>query len=698
MTFLHTWPLAVGALAVGLPVLIHWLTRPRPLRLPLSTVRFVQQAIRQRRARHRLRDFLILLFRVLAVALLALAFARPLIGERPLISPHDTAAAVRVVILDVSQSMGARVHGIERFERARALAADYLAYRHGLHANLIRAGAQARPVFERLSDNFVAIRDELAQAAVLPQRLDIQAAVTLAAEMLGKDGDANTRRELVVISDFQRSNWTTVDFSPLPKDTLIQLESVASSEPPSNVGVLRVGMGGRAERGKESRVEVEIGNYSGAARQVEVELTLGESTFRLDGLCPAHARTTLTTKVSLGTAGWQSGRARLLNVEDALAADDQRAFVLEVRPATTYALITRQRADLKPSSSYFLERGLVPWLARPGRPQQRVLRIAPDELDRETLAPADLLVLDHPGRLNDGAISLLTSLLQRGRPLLYIAAEPVDATNLRMLAHAAGTSLRMPVEFARPPAGQPRQKLFLTDLRREAAPFAVFGDELSALVGALRFAGGLTSRALEGGLQDDVLATYNDRSAFLVVTACGAGALAVLNADLSYSNLTVSPLFVPLLSELSEQLLERRRVTGAVACGEPLVAYLPAEAGAVNGLTTIPPEVEGQRCGELTEEGAGVLWRWNAVGSPGVYEVWRDAPVFAVAAATPASESDLRSITAELLQERLAGAREVDFRTAGAADEARDDRWAWLGVACVGCLLLELLLLKAFRT
>src|SRR5437899_12775593 len=105
MNFLHPWAIALGLAAAGLPVLVHWLTRPRPVRLPLSTIRFVREALKQKRARHRLRDILILLLRGLAVLLLAWAVARPLLGTRPLIGAEEGGSAVRVVILDVSQSM-----------------------------------------------------------------------------------------------------------------------------------------------------------------------------------------------------------------------------------------------------------------------------------------------------------------------------------------------------------------------------------------------------------------------------------------------------------------------------------------------------------------------------------------------------------------------------------------------------------------
>src|SRR5690242_9395924 len=132
MVFLHTWAIFAGVAAVGLPLLVHWLTRPRPRRLPLSTIRFLREAVQQKRARHRLRDLIILALRALAVLLLGWAFARPLIGSRPLVSAADASDAVRVVILDQSQSMAAISHGVAAFERARPVAARYLAYRPGL--------------------------------------------------------------------------------------------------------------------------------------------------------------------------------------------------------------------------------------------------------------------------------------------------------------------------------------------------------------------------------------------------------------------------------------------------------------------------------------------------------------------------------------------------------------------------------------
>jgi hypothetical protein len=699
MSFLHPWMFFLGAVAVGLPVLIHYLTRPRPVRLPLSTMRFVQEVIHQRRTFHRLRNFLILALRTLAVGLLAWAFTRPLIGEKPLIGADDSANTVRVVILDVSQSMAASARGISVFERARSVAAEYLAHRAGLRANLILAGTKARPIFEQCSANVAALKDELSRTKVVPERLNVQAAVAVAAEMLSTaGGDSGTRRELIIVSDFQRSNWATVDFTPLPTDTVIDLEAAGPAEAPPNMAILRAGVQGRPERDREVRMDVEVGNYFPSPQRVTVDLRIGEATYQLEGLCPPGISTTLFGPVTLRGSGWQIGHAVLRGIDDALPADNSRAFVLDVRPRPTYAIVSRQRPDDRPSSSYYLERGLVPLEPRPGQTVEAVVRIPPDQLNREALASAELIALDHPGPLSAEAAGLLAAMMRRGRAILYVATEPVDASNLKRIADAAGSDLQMPVEFAPPAAGQVRQNLFLAEVREKDPPFSVFGDQVGAAISPLRFGGGLTSRRTEAALAEDLLAIYSDRTACLVTTACGAGHLTVLNADLRESNLPRSPAFVPLIGELVSRMLGQQRATDAVPCGEPLAMYLPADSGAAVGLKIIGPEGTGD-FGELATEGNWVVWRWPAVGYPGVYQVQRDdKTVFAAATGIAAQESDLTSLSESVFKDRLAGGRTVHYRSAAAEQDKQDDVWLWFAVACVACLCVELGVLRVFRT
>jgi hypothetical protein len=690
----------LAGLAVGVPLLIHWLTRPKPVRLPLSTIRFVQAAVQQRRAHHRLRDIILLALRVLAVLLIALAFARPLIGAKPVVASDSPGGLARVVILDQSQGMGEVYAGATAFDRARAAAATYLTYSPSARFNLILAGAKPHPVVDRLTGNFSALREELSSAKPLPQKIDTVAALNMAADLLSS-GAADQKRELIVVSNFQRSNWANVDFSNLPKDTKIQLETVAPKETPANMAILKITPRGRVQQGRETHLDVEVGNYSPAARDVVVNLSAGSAAGVAKGVCPP-GKVTLSATMVLSQPGWIGGEAKLAGTEDALASDNARPFVLNVRPAATYALITRETSTPRPTSSHFLERALAPFVAREESASagvERVRRIAPETLDRDVLANADLIVIDHPGKLSPPQAGLLVSLLRRGRPVLYVAAEPVDATNLKLLAESAGTDLKMPVEFAPPPAAAPRRDLFLTEVRGNVSPFAAFGDSLQAAIGPLRFGGGLSSHPLAGGLPEDVLAGYSDHSACLVTTACAAGTLAVLNADLNDSNLVASPVFVPLLDELIARLMSRQERADASACGEALVAYLPAEAGVAAGLRVVGPDATRESRGTIQDDSNAALWRWNSAGPPGVYSIMRgDARVYALATAAPAITSDLQSLDPDVLKTRLAGGRSISVHSADDENEHRDNLWCWALVVCCGCLLTELLVLRGFKT
>ena len=704
MALMHYWPIYVGAAALALPVAVHFLTRPRPTKMPIATLRFVREAIQQRRSQHRLRDFLILALRMLAIACFAWALARPLIGERPLVTTSEDTTAIRVVLLDVSQSMGAGQHGITAFEKARSKAASYLNYRTGLKADLIQGGAAARTVFGEASTNFSALREELNRSTARPERLNVQAALQTAAKILsagnGEGENAGPRRELVIVSDFQRSSWAAADFSVLPVDTVIELESVVSTET-RNLAIVSARCRGRSSAGRETVLEVEVGNYSPAAEQVQVEVLLGDKAYRLEGICPANQRVTLTQTLALPASGWTPGMARLLDIDDALRADNVRPFVAEVRNRPTYALITRQSDQARSGSSFYLERALAPVAARNEADRPPILRLDPAQWDPEVLSGADLIVLDHPGKLPPEAIQLLANLMRHGRAILYVAAEVTDATNLKLLAEAAGAELQLPVDFAPPLVGQVRRDLFLAEFRRDQAPFTVFGDDVNQVTASLRFAGGLTSRQREDALPDDIVASYSDRSAALVVTPSGAGTLAILNADLSSSSIIASQAFVPLIGELVERLLNTDQRKSATWSGEPFGIYLPSSVTTTEGLQ-ITGGSEGERVGlvgDLVEESLGVMWRSPAAPAPAVYQVKReDESLFALATELPAEESDLKTLDASVFTSRLSGGRAIHFRSGVAGEEARDDVWTWFAVACVMMMLLELGVLRYFRT
>lgn len=699
--WLNPWALFFLA-AIGVPIVVHFLTRPRPVVIPSSTLRFVRELVEQRRARHWLRDFLTLMFRTLAILLMVLAMGRPRTGQQPLISRDDDSDAVRVVLLDTSQSMAAVDRGAELFERARAAAAEQLKYRPNLRANLVLAAAAPRAVFDQPSQNFDALRDELARAAIRPEPLDVSRALSLATEILApRDASDERKRELVIVSDFQRSNWARADFSVLPRETKIQLESVAPKTRLANLAIAGVRVAGQKAEQAEGRVEVDIGNWSPSPQSVTVEVQIGDVSRKLNADCPPGRQTTISDEFAVSSIGWHTGTARLIFSGDALATDDQFPVTVEVRSHPTYLIITRQPTSLRPSSSHFLECALAPGgSSANSSAEPRVIRFDPDKLDAEVMAKSDLIVLDHPGALNANAIQMLAGAMRRGRPVFYLASEAADATTLVRLSNELGRGLRLPVEFQPFPVGQRRKDQSVATVRYDARPFNALGESAAGLVRGWRLGGGLVSHPTPDALEEDVLATYADGSVCLIYTMMEAAPLAVLNADLGISNLPAQSSFVPLIDELVQLLTERRAISSLPQCGQSLVVRLPSAVTTAHSLEIIgPPSAKrDDGFGELQDEAGGVIWRWARLGSPGVYQVRQNqSTVFALPVSIAAEESELESLSADVLSKRLAAENTVYFRQASESEQPRDPWWTWLMVASVVCLLCELGTLLVFR-
>src|SRR5688500_16297879 len=113
-------PLFFVALAgLAIPVLIHLIQREKKQIMRFPSLMFVQRVPYKSIQRRRIHNWLLLMVRLAALALIILAFARPFL-ERQELPPAGTGAREVVVLLDQSYSIGYA----DRWERARSAAYD----------------------------------------------------------------------------------------------------------------------------------------------------------------------------------------------------------------------------------------------------------------------------------------------------------------------------------------------------------------------------------------------------------------------------------------------------------------------------------------------------------------------------------------------------------------------------------------------
>ncbi|MFO0942455.1 MAG: BatA and WFA domain-containing protein [Pirellulales bacterium] len=488
MEFLNWWAIGIGGLAVAAPVAVHFLTKPRPIPFSLSTVRFLSEVIQQRRAKSRLRDLLVLLLRSICIALLAMTLARPLFSDRPKVSAEPTRNAQRVIILDSSLSMQAGSGGVTCWSAAVASSLEFLESAQGMQAGVVFAGAKATPVFQQLSPNLPSLRKAIQQARPLSQRCDTRAALEQAAKLL--DQANGETKELVIISDFQRANWGTLLLDIIPKDTQVQFHSVALPDP-NNVAIMAARASTEPIVGQPVQIEVEVSNFSSIEASIKCEIAIGNYARTLETTLAPQSSRTLTDNVEFDEVGWKHGWVRLQGNLDVLAEDDQRPLAIRVRPPVQVLLVTRQNAREVPSSSFFVQQALdvalvgqpVPTNSSGAQESKSVVkRVHPDRDPVRSWPSCDVYVIDHAGALTKEALQLLAAQLKRGRGLLYLASEFVDATNLTELSDLLGSDFQPPVQLVPPNEQQSRKDLTIRKVQSRSGPFHALGTNSTASI------------------------------------------------------------------------------------------------------------------------------------------------------------------------------------------------------------------------
>lgn len=202
MNFLNPFFL-FGLGAAALPVLIHLFTRRRPREVRFPSLEFLTEVNQSEIRRLRLRQWLLLALRTLAVAALALAMARPTVQG----GPQGGAASTLVALVDVSGSMGAPdAEGRPLTATARRVVESLLATLGPSDALLVVPyDRQPHPVSNEPTGDTGRLRANAQALAPGAAATSHTAALELAARTLREARSLN--RELFWVSDFQRTGF-----------------------------------------------------------------------------------------------------------------------------------------------------------------------------------------------------------------------------------------------------------------------------------------------------------------------------------------------------------------------------------------------------------------------------------------------------------------------------------------------------------
>jgi hypothetical protein len=664
----------LGAVAAGLPVLVHLVRQTRAPRIQFASLMFLRKIEQKTIRRRKLRNLLLLLMRCAALLLLAFAFSRPFFTDSTPVSASGVHTST-VILVDGSYSMR---YG-ETFNRARQSA-----------RNMINDAAAdehlAVVLFSKNYQVLMPLKAERAEAATavadMQPGLDstdyLQA--LQAADAILKDAGPGPHR-IYLISDFQDAGWNRaapqVKLAPDVKLFPIDVSEVKTQ----NLAISGVVADPAVYAQKyEGKAIARVSNFgSEDANSVAIEFKLNDLPVERKPLTLA-AGATQNVEFTGFNVPEGSNRATIEINGDTFALDNK--FFFTIRRENQTRVLAIETAARGRSESFFLQQSLAA-----GENNQHALTVktagsvSPSEIDTYRV----VIVNDASG-LNDGLASMLRSFVERGGALILAAAKHTDAGEFNQFFGSVA-----PAELGE--VVQTRGYALMSQVKTDHPIFAAFSR--SGRLTSTRVYGYHRATPKNGAL---TIAALDDGSPIVVEGPAGRGKVLLVTTtlDTSWNDLPLTPMFLPLMRQMLEYL-EGRESASSYTIGNAFTT--PADK---DGSLPAVDSPGGTRLDGIRKNAAGE--QSLDAGEIGFYRLrYRDRDEF-IAVNLDTKESDLGKLNIDDLVASIspspedASARPAESSGLTAEEkEARQRLWLPLLLTALALFVAEAIIARRIR-
>ncbi len=201
MTFLNPAVL-IGLIAAAIPVIIHLLNLRKLKKIEFSTLAFLKELQKNKIRKIKIKQWLLLLLRVLIILFIVFAFARPALRGLSIAGTTSAAKTTAVIIVDDTFSMSVLGQNGSYFNQAKDFANKIIMQlKEGDEAALIFL-SESNPK-KNLTNDFGSLINELNQKDISFSKPELNKAITTAAQLVNMSNNFN--REIYVLSDFQKN-------------------------------------------------------------------------------------------------------------------------------------------------------------------------------------------------------------------------------------------------------------------------------------------------------------------------------------------------------------------------------------------------------------------------------------------------------------------------------------------------------------
>lgn len=665
---------ALAALAI--PIIIHLFHFRRFKKVYFTNVRFLREVKEETSTRSRLRNLLVLMMRMLAIAFLVLAFAQPFFSRDEEVEQGQKAVSI---FIDNSFSMSALSSDRALLEKARQRAREIVdAFSEEDRFQILTMDFEGRHQRLVSKDDAYSLIDEI---DVSPAVRSITEILNRQKQVLSQAPDAAGNAYL--ISDFQQSITNVESYQDSTFAlSLVPLRAVQEK----NISIDSAWFDAPVQMVNQTNpLIVRIQNYSDEdAENIRLSITYEGQNKPVGTLeVPARSSVLDTVNITIQQTGFQEARLQITDFP--VQFDDTYYFSFEV--AEQIDVLTIQ--DEQPNR--FLR------AAFQSVPLFRLTSESSQNLDYSSFPGYQLIVLDDLRTISSGLASELREYVANGGNLLLFPSPAAELSTYNPFL--AGVSANELVAF------DTTQRQVSTINTDEFIFRDIFAGQQRNLKLPIT-----TNNYLQGSANDrpqEVLLRYRDGSAFLSKYNYESGKVYVCTAPLAddYNDLVRNgEVFVPMLIKMAISSGEEARIAYSIGTDEVL------EADHQVNRTEIVYKLRGES-GEFIPQqrilgNAVLLTTNNQIAEAGYYDLFLEEGevIDKFAFNYDRTESDLRYFTPQDLAERfgeevsILEANDNAVLTARISQESQGTPlWRWCIILALVFLGVEVLLLRFWK-
>ena len=673
MEFLTPW-FWLGAAAVSVPLLLHLVQKEKTRRILFSSLMFVPRLPIKQMQRRKLKHLFLLFLRCLALLLIVIAFARPVVTGAWFNGLSALSSQSLVILIDNSLSMSRPAVWERALQEARERIGDMGEGDEALLMVFAEAGEVASQ-WENSKETLLQVLESYVRPSF--ESTSYLEGLRLAVDQF-EDRD-NTNRKIVLITDLQRSGLSSTQGWKIPPEIRFELLDVGADG--SNVHVA------------EARVEREVYTKD-YAQPLLVRLGAqpprpqqGNAQLMVNGRIVAQQEFQLneqgTQQLTFEPFELEEGISRgkvIVELEDELPIDNTFNFILERKEPTRILLVSKSQSD-----SLYLEKALAAGANQPF--QIDVLQNLPDtELNPEETPLIILYDLDRAP-----SAGRIRQYLERGGGVVVTLGR-----NTRDRSYGKDWEDLLPARIGAKRYVRSKSKPFtsLTEINWEHPVFEVFQDIHRAAVISAQF---YVYWEVQPASGSSVLASFDEGHPALVQSSHSRGKILLMSSapDPLWNDFPLRSAFVPFWYQAARYVAGWQPEAAARRVNQVLNRPDLSEEG--QGTWTVL-DPTGTRVTSLGETAPGSV----QLKMPGFYEIRENKGTDWQAVNTLPRESDLGRIPSEdLLAVFVPQQSSVGESASGdqpvLARERQQSLWWLFLLAAVVVLLVETLVANSQR-